>query len=107
MTTSRLAALVALAVAVSVTGCTVGPDFVRPDIKSPAAWRIDYPKAAEVANTRWWEQFGDPALNTLIETALRQMGGNQTKASAMLGLRVQTLNMKLKRFRELGQEVKW
>jgi len=36
----------------------------------------------------------------LIETALRQTGGNQTKAAQMLGLRVQTLNMKLKRFAE-------
>jgi len=36
----------------------------------------------------------------LIETALRQTGGSQTKASRLLGLRVQTLNMKLKRFAE-------
>jgi DNA-binding NtrC family response regulator len=34
----------------------------------------------------------------LIETALRQTGGNQVKAAKLLGLRVQTLNMKLKRF---------
>lgn len=43
----------------------------------------------------------------LIETALRQTGGNQTKASAILGLRVQTLNMKLKRFAEQGKEIKY
>jgi multidrug efflux system outer membrane protein len=35
-------------------------------------WRIDYPAAADVANTRWWEQFGDPALNGLIDEALRE-----------------------------------
>lgn len=52
-------------------------------------------------------QMVDDYERNLIETALRQTGGNQTKASQMLGLRVQTLNMKLKRFRELGQEVKW
>lgn len=52
-------------------------------------------------------QIVDDYERNLIETALRQTNGNQTKASAMLGLRVQTLNMKLKRFRELGQEVKW
>ena len=63
-----LAALVAAAVA----GCTVGPDYARPVVDTPAAWRIDYPKAAEVANTKWWEQFGDPVLNALIETALRE-----------------------------------
>jgi DNA-binding NtrC family response regulator len=37
---------------------------------------------------------------SLIETALRQTGGNQTRAAQLLGLRVQTLNMKLKRFGE-------
>ena len=45
---------------------------MRPDVDTPTAWRIDYPKAAEVANTKWWEQFGDPVLNGLIETALRE-----------------------------------
>ena len=50
---------------------TLGPDYERPRIETPAAWRIDYPEAAAVANTKWWEQFGDPALNELIETALR------------------------------------
>ncbi len=58
--------------AVVLAGCTVGPDYVRPAVDTPTAWRIDYPKAAEVANTKWWEQFGDPVLNDLIETALRE-----------------------------------
>jgi len=70
MKTRTLAAFVAAAIAVA--GCTVGPDYVRPTLDTPAAWRIDYPKAAEVANTKWWEQFGDPVLNDLIETALRE-----------------------------------
>lgn len=60
------AALVSLAVA----GCTVGPDYVRPDIQSPEQWRVDYSQAAGIANTRWWEQFGDPVLTLLIDTAL-------------------------------------
>jgi multidrug efflux system outer membrane protein len=68
MKTRILAAFIAAAVA----GCTVGPDYVRPTIEAPTAWRIDYPKAADVANTKWWEQFGDPVLNSLIETALRE-----------------------------------
>jgi len=61
-----------VAAAATVAGCTVGPDYVRPGVDTPAAWRIDYPKAASVANTKWWEQFGDPVLNGLIETALRE-----------------------------------
>jgi multidrug efflux system outer membrane protein len=68
MKTRALFALVAVALA----GCTVGPDYVRPGIDAPASWRIDYPKAADVANAKWWEQFGDPVLDELIETALRE-----------------------------------
>jgi outer membrane protein, multidrug efflux system len=53
-------------------GCAVGPDYERPKTGAPAQWRIDYLQAVDVANTKWWEQFGDPTLNQLIEEALRQ-----------------------------------
>ncbi len=36
----------------------------------------------------------------LIKTALRQTNGNQTRAARLLGLRLQTLNEKIKRFNE-------
>ncbi len=58
-----------VAVTALVAGCAVGPDYARPQTDAPAKWRIDYPQAADVANTRWWEQFGDPVLNRLIEEA--------------------------------------
>ena len=67
MKTHFIAALLAAGLA----GCTVGPNYVRPTVDTPPAWRIDYAKAADVANTRWWEQFGDPVLDELIDTALR------------------------------------
>ena len=43
-------------------------------------------------------QIVDDFERELIATALQQSGGSQTKASKLLGLRVQTLNMKLKRY---------
>jgi arginine utilization regulatory protein len=43
-------------------------------------------------------QIVDDFERNLIATALQQCGGSQTKASRLLGLRVQTLNMKLKRY---------
>jgi multidrug efflux system outer membrane protein len=55
-----------------LTGCTVGPDYVRPGVATPEKWRIHYEQAADVANTQWWQQFGDPALDRLIEEALRE-----------------------------------
>ena len=63
--------LIAACIAAALAGCTVGPNYVRPTVETPPAWRIDYPKAADVANLKWWEQFGDPVLNDLVETALR------------------------------------
>ena len=56
----------------SLIGCTQGPDYVRPAVESPVDWRVDYVAAADAANTRWWEQFDDPVLNQLIDTALRE-----------------------------------
>jgi len=49
-------------------------------------------------------QLVDNFERSLIETALRQTHNNQTKAAAILGLRVQTLNMKLKRIKEKDEE---
>jgi len=62
---------VTLCLAALLAGCTVGPNYVRPTVDSPPAWRIDAAQAADLANTRWWQQFGDPALNQLIDEALR------------------------------------
>lgn len=58
-------------VAMLVAGCAVGPDYKRPAVETPPSWRVEYSYAAEVANTRWWQQFDDPALNQLIDEALR------------------------------------
>jgi multidrug efflux system outer membrane protein len=55
-----------------IVGCAVGPDYERPVIDAPDSWRIDYQAAADVSNTRWWQQFNDPVLDQLIETALRE-----------------------------------
>jgi multidrug efflux system outer membrane protein len=64
-------ACITAALATLFSACTVGPNYVRPTVETAPGWRIDYPKAADVANLKWWEQFGDPVLNQLVETALR------------------------------------
>src|SRR5512139_336341 len=53
-------------------GCAIGPDYRRPEIASPPAWQVDMQTAKDTANTLWWEQFNDPALNDLIGTALKE-----------------------------------
>ncbi|HTM62049.1 MAG TPA: efflux transporter outer membrane subunit [Burkholderiales bacterium] len=60
-----------LALVLLLSGCTVGPDWRQPKVDAPPAWRIDYAQAAQLANARWWQAFGDPVLDQLVEDALR------------------------------------
>jgi len=48
----------------------VGPDYKRPEVPLPTAWRAEPLDAADVANTAWWEGFGDADLTALIQAAL-------------------------------------
>ncbi len=64
--------IAAALIALLAGGCMVGPDYVRPPVDAPAAWRLDEKDVRDLANTAWWEQFGDPVLNDLVATALRE-----------------------------------
>ena len=54
-------------------GCVMGPNYQRPAVPAPPAWR-DLPasEAQSLANTPWWELFDDPQLQELIRTALAE-----------------------------------
>lgn len=53
-------------------GCAVGPDWQAAKVETPPAWRIEYADAVAVANSKWWQAFGDPVLDKLVEDALRE-----------------------------------
>ena len=55
-----------------LTGCMMGPNYQRPAVDTPQTWRFEEKEAKDLANTAWWEQFNDPVLNDLIQTALRE-----------------------------------
>ena len=63
--------------AVLLAGCTVGPDFDRPSVWSPASWfggaRPPPKVASEPVPTpvdiAWWNAFQDPVLTGLIDRA--------------------------------------
>ena len=61
-----------LVILVVISGCSVGPDYKRPDapvsssFKELKGWRQALPRDQEI-RTKWWEAFGDPILNTLAE----------------------------------------
>lgn len=68
----RTGALSLLLGAALGSGCTVGPDYVRPAAAVPAAfkeagdWKPAQPRD-DSSRGKWWEIFGDPHLNALIE----------------------------------------
>lgn len=76
---ARPAAVAAIVAAAAVGGCTVGPDYRRADVDTPAAWRLDpadaywHPAAPARAplDPAWWTAFGDPQLDALEADALR------------------------------------
>ncbi len=50
--------------------CTVGPDYTKPQVVSPAAWTVSYDAAADLTDSAWWQQFNDPVFDQLISLAL-------------------------------------
>jgi len=61
-----------------VAGCSVGPNYHRPVVQPPTAYRDlsenakVQAQAASYADLPWWHVFQDPQLQELIRTALKQ-----------------------------------
>jgi multidrug efflux system outer membrane protein len=75
----RLARLtLATLASVFVVGCAVGPNYHRPAVQTPTAFRDlsdstpVAPQTASFADLPWWQVFQDPKLQDLIRTALKQ-----------------------------------
>src|SRR3984893_7976259 len=70
--------LVFCALAVSLSGCVVGPNYKRPIVNAPTTYRglTDAEAAnatpASLGDQKWWEVFQDQQLQQLIRTALQQ-----------------------------------
>lgn len=69
---SKLRGSAAAAVAVMLSACTVGPDYVRPEQPVPEEYVSGDSKQQELPRpkTRWWTQFGSEELNWLVDIAL-------------------------------------
>ncbi len=69
--------LALLGLATLLAGCAVGPDYKRPAIDAPGAYRSGShsPPAPDagrsVGDEQWWQLFQDPVLQQLIRSALQ------------------------------------
>lgn len=92
-------ALALACLATLLAGCTaLGPDYQRPDVPLPQAWRSELPNARDVVNTAWWEGLGDPALDALITEAI-----DANKDLQLATLRVEQFDARLQITRADGR----
>ncbi len=66
--------LLVMMMAISLGGCTVGPDYVRPDADVNSSWlesgAVIQDEPAEIRE--WWTLFNDPVLTRLVHEAYEQ-----------------------------------
>ena len=81
----NLNVLMAFPVALWLSGCAVGPDYLRPTVDTPmafkhaAGWKQAEPADHDMLREQWWQLYDDPQLDALVA---RLMGGNQSLAAA-------------------------
>ena len=79
---------------IALSGCMVGPDYVRPPTDTAAQWLEAEDKRLKISPTNdqdWWKTFNDPVLDQLIDRAyhenlnIRVAGLRILEARAQLG----------------------
>jgi outer membrane protein, multidrug efflux system len=86
---------VAALFSVLIAGCAAGPNYHRPAVQTPPAYRDlsenrQVPtQAASFADLSWWQVFQDPQLQELIRTALKQNYDLQSAAERITAARAQ------------------
>lgn len=75
----------------ALAGCTVGPDYVAPNIQAPEKFvsqgvldELNQGQGNATLPEKWWEGFSDPTLTGLVEDALKH---NNQIASSLAALR--------------------
>src|SRR3954451_13119084 len=84
----------ALILALLLGGCTLGPDYLRPNFLIPNSHRDAVPpvQAESLADIPWWELFKDPVLQQLTHEAiannydLRSAAARVEEARAQVGV---------------------
>lgn len=107
----------ALAAAVLLAGCAVGPDYRKPEVETPVSWKLDAPWQQGTpidADDKgpWWLRFGDAKLDELEQLALANnpsldmalarltqarasLGGAEAALYPQLGLAARTSRFKI------------
>jgi len=91
-----------------VVGCSVGPNYHRPVVQTPTAFRdlSENPQvqaqAASYADLPWWQVFQDPQLQELIRTAIKQNYDLQLATERISSARAQLAVTRSSQFPQVG-----
>ena len=75
----------------ALAGCTVGPNYTRPETAVPVAYAGPAAPGSTVDPATWWTAFGDPQLTDLIQRALKDNPDIQMAASRVRQARLQII----------------
>ncbi len=69
-----------------ISGCTVGPNYQRPNVPAPPQFRSGEPQPGQVSlgDTKWFDLFEDETLRRLIQTSLQANYDIQIAAQRVL-----------------------
>ena len=98
--------IVATLVLSALAGCMVGPNYKRPDVHAPAAYRSLAPDMStsteSYADLPWWRVFQDPKLQELIRTGLKQNYDLQMATERINAARAQVTISRSSLFPQVG-----
>ena len=97
----------AACLAAMISACTAGPDYRRPDVAMPAAWKMEAPWREATPRDaapkgEWWKAFGDPELDALEARALEQSPNLVIAAARLAQARAQLDVATAARYPQLG-----
>jgi multidrug efflux system outer membrane protein len=100
--------MAAMMISTLVAGCAVGPNYHRPDVQTPTAYRDlrENPEVqaqtASYADLAWWQVFQDTQLQELIGTALKQNYDLQLATERINAARAQVAITRSSLFPQVG-----
>ena len=97
---------IVLSAALLLAGCTVGPDYRRPELSIPSDFRgrgPDAPAGAEsLGDVAWWQIFQDETLQSLIRTSLEENYDLRIATARILDARARVTISRSAQFPELS-----
>lgn len=104
----RMSGITTLALAITLTGCTVGPKYTRPNVPAPPTFRgadnasVSSDPKTSIADQQWSAIFHEPELQQLIQTALANNLDLRIAAQHILEQQQQVRITRSQEFPQLG-----